>query len=106
MVRSEPIRGLWPHAIYRTLRRGKHRLLLWQGQEADGSVDTKTPSKVGLHDEMGRLEKVLLMSSFTHHALTPPQLMKKFERGDLPKNEWLDKMAFRRIEEIHAVSGA
>ena len=30
--------------------------------------------------------------------------MKKFERGDLPKNEWLDKMAFRRIEEIHAVS--
>ncbi len=93
-------------AIYRTLRRGKHRLLLWQGQEADGSVDTKTPSKVGLHDEMGRLEKVLLMSPFTHHALTSPQLMKKFERGDLPKNEWLDKMAFRRIEEIHTVSGA
>ena len=55
---------------------------------------------------MGRLEKVLLMSPFTHHELTPPQLMKKFERGDLPKNEWLDKMAFRRIEEIHAVSGA
>ena len=88
------------------MRRGKHRLLLWQGQEADGSVDTNTPSKVGLHDEMGRLEKVLLMSPFTHHELTPPQLMKKFERGDLPKNEWLDKMAFRRIEEIHAVSGA
>jgi phosphatidylinositol 3-kinase len=91
-------------AIYRTLRRGKHRLLLWQGQEADGSVDTKTPSKVGLHDEMGRLEKVLLMSKFIRHALIPLQLMKKFERGDLPKNEWLDNMAFRRIEEIHAVS--
>lgn len=54
---------------------------------------------------MGRLEKVLVMSPLTHHALTPPQLMKKFERGDLPKNEWLDKMAFRRIEEIHTVSG-
>jgi len=89
--------------MYRTLRRGKHRLLLWQGQEADGSFDTKTPSKVGSHDEMGRLEKVLPMSEYTRHALTTLQLMKKFERGDLPKNEWLDKMAFRRIEEIHAV---
>lgn len=29
--------------------------------------------------------------------------MKKFDRGDLPKNDWLDRLAFRRIEEIHAV---
>lgn len=42
----------------RTLRRGSHRLLLWPGQEADGSVETRTPSKIGLKDEMGRLEKV------------------------------------------------
>ena len=28
----------------------------------------------------------------------------KYERGDLPKNEWLDKLAFRKMEEIHAVS--
>lgn len=41
-----------------TLRRGKHRLFLWRGQEADGSVDTHTPSKTGAKDEMGRLEKV------------------------------------------------
>lgn len=41
----------------RTLRRGKHRLLLWAGQEADGSMQTKTPSKLGVRDEMGRLEK-------------------------------------------------
>ncbi|EIW84194.1 atypical PIKK PI3K protein kinase [Coniophora puteana RWD-64-598 SS2] len=69
-----------------TLRRGKHRLLLWAGKEADGSVETTTPSKVGTKDEMGRLEK----------------LVKKYERGDLPKNDWLDKMAFRKMEEIHA----
>ena len=43
----------------RTLRRGKHRLLLWPGVEADGSFDTKTPSKPTEKDEMGRLEKVL-----------------------------------------------
>jgi phosphatidylinositol 3-kinase len=42
----------------RTLRRGKHRLLLWPGKEADGSVETTTPSKSGDRDEMGRLERV------------------------------------------------
>lgn len=42
----------------RTLRRGKHRLLLWPGQEADGSMESTTPSKMGSRDEMGRLEKV------------------------------------------------
>ncbi|KAJ8590465.1 atypical/PIKK/PI3K protein kinase [Rhizopogon salebrosus TDB-379] len=69
-----------------TLRRGKHRLLLWTGQEADGSMQTKTPSKLGVRDEMGRLEK----------------LVKKYERGDLPKSDWLDNIAFRKMEEIHA----
>ncbi|KAG6373317.1 kinase-like domain-containing protein [Boletus reticuloceps] len=73
-----------------TLRRGKHRLLLWPGKEADGSTDTTTPSKLGTRDEMGRLEK----------------LVKKYERGDLPRSEWLDKMAFRRMEEIHAAETA
>ncbi|KZS92387.1 putative atypical/PIKK/PI3K protein kinase [Sistotremastrum niveocremeum HHB9708] len=69
-----------------TLRRGKHRLLLWPDQEADGSVETRTPSKIAINDEMGRLEK----------------LLKKWERGDMPKNDWLDKLAFRRIEEVYA----
>ncbi|KAH0833172.1 kinase-like domain-containing protein [Lanmaoa asiatica] len=73
-----------------TLRRGKHRLLLWPGKEADGSMDTTTPSKLGTRDEMGQLEK----------------LVKKYERGDLPKSDWLDKMAFRRMEEIHAAETA
>ncbi|KAF8150738.1 atypical/PIKK/PI3K protein kinase [Crassisporium funariophilum] len=69
-----------------TLRRGKHRLLLWPGVEADGSIESTTPSKQATQDEMGRLEK----------------LVKKYERGDLPKSDWLDKMAFRKMEEIHA----
>ncbi|KAI9440788.1 atypical/PIKK/PI3K protein kinase, partial [Lactarius indigo] len=70
-----------------TLRRGKHRMLLWLGKEADGSLETTTPSKSGTRDEMGRLEK----------------LVKKHERGDMPKSEWLDKLVFRRMSEIHAV---
>lgn len=63
-------------------------MFLWPGVEADGSVETTTPSKLAAQDEMGRLEK----------------LVKKYERGDLPKSDWLDKMAFRKMEEIHAVS--
>ncbi|KAI0027323.1 atypical/PIKK/PI3K protein kinase [Vararia minispora EC-137] len=69
-----------------TLRRGKHRLLLWPNREADGSMETTTPSKSGTQDEMGRLEK----------------MVKKYERGDLPKSDWLDKLTFRKMSEIHA----
>ncbi|KAF9814425.1 hypothetical protein IEO21_05089 [Rhodonia placenta] len=69
-----------------SLRRGKHRLLLWPDREADGSIETTTPSKVDTKDEMGRLEK----------------LVKKYERGDMPKSDWLDSMAFRKMAEIHA----
>ncbi|KAN0128791.1 Protein kinase-like domain containing protein [Lactarius tabidus] len=70
-----------------TLRRGKHRMLLWPDKEADGGLETATPSKSEARDEMGRLEK----------------LVKKHERGDMPKSEWLDKLVFRRMSEIHAV---
>lgn len=70
-----------------TLKKGKQRLFLWKGKAADGSVETETPSKVGLKDEMGRLEK----------------LVKKHERGDIPRLDWLDKLAFRQIEKIHKV---
>ena len=89
----------------RTLRRGKHRLLLWLGVEADGSIGSTTPSKLASQDEMGRLEKVSDYMSYKlplgltlHH-----KLVKKYERGDLPKSDWLDKLAFRKMEEIHAV---
>jgi phosphatidylinositol 3-kinase len=30
--------------------------------------------------------------------------MKDFERGDIAKVDWLDRMAFRQIEAVHAVS--
>lgn len=31
------------------------------------------------------------------------KLVKKYERGDMPKSDWLDKLVFRRMEEMHAV---
>jgi hypothetical protein len=50
--------AMYSTVLFRTLRRGKHRLLLWPDQEADASVNSTTPSKLGSRDEMGRLEKV------------------------------------------------
>lgn len=89
----------------RNLRRGKHRLVLWPGVEADGSLETSTPSKLATQDEMGRLEKVVYPPFLFRpdHIDDPSKLVKKYERGDLPKNDWLDKMSFRKMEEIHAV---
>ncbi|GAA5991028.1 hypothetical protein JCM10908_006509 [Rhodotorula pacifica] len=68
-----------------TLRKGKQRLYLWKGVRADPHDASETPSKVGLKDEMGRLEK----------------LVKRHERGDIARLDWLDKLAFRQIEKIH-----
>ncbi|GAA5956941.1 hypothetical protein JCM3765_006647 [Sporobolomyces pararoseus] len=69
-----------------TLKKGKQRLYLWKGREGDAKRrESETPSKVGLKDEMGRLEK----------------LVKKQERGDVERLDWLDKLAFRQIEKIH-----
>lgn len=90
-------------SLLRTLRRGKHRLFIWRGVEADGSVDTSTPSKLGVRDEMGRLEKASAFRLPRPYSYLLSQLVKKYERGDLPKSDWLDKLTFRKMEEVHAV---
>ncbi|KAE8211324.1 hypothetical protein CF327_g4909, partial [Tilletia walkeri] len=70
-----------------TLKKAQQRLYLWPNVPADPFTESTTPSKVaGMSDEMGRLEK----------------LVKKQERGDLPRVDWLDKLAFRHIERIHS----
>lgn len=55
---------------------------------------------------MGRLEKVrypLFAERSTTDVWWTFKLVKKHERGDMPKSEWLDKLVFRRMSEIHAV---
>jgi hypothetical protein len=73
----------------RTLRRGQQRLYVHRGVEGDPKPETTTPSEIPMaEDEMGRLE----------------QLVKDYERGDIFKIDWLDRIAFRQIERVHAVS--
>ncbi|XP_062110333.1 phosphatidylinositol 3-kinase, root isoform [Humulus lupulus] len=68
------------------LKTGKQKLRLWQGKVADGSFSTTTPGKVPRHErgELERLEK----------------LMNKYERGQIPHVDWLDRLAFKSIDKI------
>ncbi|KAF4366136.1 hypothetical protein F8388_014854 [Cannabis sativa] len=70
----------------RQLKTGKQKLRLWQGKVADGSFSTTTPGKVPRHErgELERLEK----------------LMNKYERGQIPHVDWLDRLAFKSIDKI------
>ncbi|KAF9968449.1 Phosphatidylinositol (PI) 3-kinase [Mortierella alpina] len=64
---------------------GPQKLRMWPDCEANVSEPTKTPSDTGERDEMDRFEK----------------LLKKQDRGDIPRTEWLDNLAYRQIEQIH-----
>lgn len=90
-------------------------MVLWPDREADASADSTTPSKVPGEekDERGRLEKVrwrssaLMLCRAQAHPSLPIslQIMEKQKRKDVPSIDWLDKLAFRQIEKVHAVSG-
>ncbi|KAJ1650432.1 Phosphatidylinositol (PI) 3-kinase [Dispira simplex] len=67
------------------LRQGRQKLTLWNDQMADPLSPSQTPGKTPERTEMDRLEK----------------LIKKHENGDLPRLDWLDKLAFREVERIH-----
>jgi phosphatidylinositol 3-kinase len=69
----------------RTLRTGHQKLKLWSGKEADGLSETSTPGTFSSTSEMDRLEK----------------LVKRHDQGDLPRLDWLDNLAFRKIEQLH-----
>ncbi|TCD66701.1 Phosphatidylinositol (PI) 3-kinase [Steccherinum ochraceum] len=68
-----------------TLRRGKHRLLLWADKEADGLTETTTPSKVGTRDEMGRLEKLVKKKMAEVHASETEKSQSLYLYIDLPR---------------------
>ncbi|WRT67140.1 uncharacterized protein IL334_004106 [Kwoniella shivajii] len=76
----------------RTLKRGQQRLYVHRNVEADPRPNSTTPSEIEgeAEDEMGRLER----------------LVKEFDRGDIVKIDWLDRLAFRQIEKAHSVESS
>lgn len=69
------------------LRDGIQCLRIWPGMEADSSPNTTTPSEV--HDEWAQQECFRL-----------DKLREKFERKEIPRNEWMDGVTDRRIARI------
>lgn len=67
-----------------TLKRGQQRCYLHLDRQGDSNDPSETPSDVHQDDELGRLLG----------------LVKDFERGDMPKLDWLDAMAFREIGRV------
>nr|GEY03891.1 phosphatidylinositol 3-kinase, root isoform isoform X1 [Tanacetum cinerariifolium] len=72
--------------VKKQLKTGKHKLRLWQGKEADGSVHTTTPGKVP-KEERGELERL-------------EKLVNKYERGQIQRVDWLDRLAFKAMDKI------
>nr|ANG60478.1 phosphoinositide 3-kinase [Nicotiana benthamiana] len=68
------------------LKTGKHKLRLWPGKEADGSINTTTPGKVP-KEERGELERL-------------EKLVNKYERGQIQRVDWLDRLTFKAMEKI------
>ncbi|XP_051152038.1 phosphatidylinositol 3-kinase, root isoform isoform X2 [Andrographis paniculata] len=72
--------------VKKQLKTGKHKLRLWAGKEADGSINTTTPGKVP-KEERGELERL-------------EKLVNKYERGQIQRIDWLDRLAFKAMEKI------
>ncbi|KAL8149304.1 phosphatidylinositol 3-kinase, root isoform [Apium graveolens] len=68
------------------LKTGRHKLRLWQGKEADGSIQTTTPGKVP-KEERGEVERL-------------EKLVNKYERGQIQRVDWLDRLAFKAMDKI------
>ncbi|KAL6958325.1 phosphatidylinositol 3-kinase [Sarracenia purpurea var. burkii] len=68
------------------LKTGRHKLRLWPEKEADGSIQTTTPGKVP-KEERGELERL-------------EKLLNKYERGQIQRVDWLDRLSFKAMEKI------
>ena len=72
----------------RTLRKGRQRLVVHPGKAADGSWPSRTPGKMAApadkSNPMPQMQKML----------------KKYERNEVPRVDWLDRLAFQQIQRL------
>ena len=68
----------------RELRKGGKKLQLWPQMEADGRWSSATPCKIQSPNENDRLDK----------------LDKRYQSGLMKHVEWLDKLAFTKIDQV------
>ncbi|KAF3329023.1 phosphatidylinositol 3-kinase, root isoform isoform X1 [Carex littledalei] len=75
----------------RQLKAGRQKLRLWLKKKADGRIPTSTPGKVP-KQERGEVERL-------------ERLVNKYERGQIQRIDWLDRLAFNAIDEIKKKDG-
>jgi len=66
------------------LKTGKYRLLVHQDTKSDGMDNSNALSKSEIPTKMDKLNKKL----------------REYDRGDIPKNEWLDNLLFKEIDNL------
>ncbi|KAJ3694315.1 hypothetical protein LUZ60_009795 [Juncus effusus] len=70
----------------RQLKAGRQKLRLYPHKPADGKIPTSTPGKVP-KSERGEVERL-------------ERLVNKYERGQIQRIDWLDRLAFNAIDQI------
>ncbi|ODQ54993.1 phosphatidylinositol 3-kinase [Saitoella complicata NRRL Y-17804] len=68
-----------------TLRKGRQKLKIHLGKEADGSAYTSTPHTPDASDELDRLEKLIKMQ----------------DAAEIPQIGWMDALAFQHLERLN-----
>lgn len=102
-----------------TIKTGRHKLKLWLDERADPMCDTKTPSQTQSQSQTYNLQtqshtNAPLTSTTTTATPTKEEkemdrlerLLKLHEQGDIAQIEWLDRLAFRKIESINKAASS
>jgi phosphatidylinositol 3-kinase len=85
-VTNEPVGGTTVRFFNEkgVMRSGLQKLVVWESVEADGGLDSKTPSQIEGLDECFRLQKV----------------RERYDRGEIRKVDWLDQLMFERMQSM------
>jgi phosphatidylinositol 3-kinase len=83
-VTNEPVGGTTVSFFNEkgVMRNGLQKLVVWESVEADGGLDSRTPSAIEGLDECFRLQKV----------------RERYDRGEIRKVDWLDQLMFERMQ--------
>ncbi|KAF2721707.1 phosphatidylinositol 3-kinase [Polychaeton citri CBS 116435] len=95
-----------------TLRMGRQKCKVWRHRAADGFSDTSTPWRERKRRRARRAtgddcEPIIVTEKQSQRAAELDRLvalMKKHEMGEIPTNQWLDQMVFRKIEKLERES--
>lgn len=82
-----------------TLNKGRQRCRVYRNKHADGMSSTTTPHILpAKRNRDGKVKTKVDAQVLELERLE--ELIKKHEMGEIPANQWLDQMVFRKIEQL------